>query len=245
MRTNVVTPTSVETVPQPPCFLCTCSCAASCERCELSTVVVSARCLAPAVNTLKSGVHSGRSAPSPTQLMTTPPGRPATVVHDLGARVSHSVVGSAASGRSRLRGRSRRGEAGTPAGPARNTCRSPRPIPSHCGGRSPRHACSPAGPPRRSRRGHDGTPSPRGRGWSHWRSRDPALADGAASRPRGPPDPAAAATGAAATGERDRPAQQPPIVAPVDGRRPTGGGVRSSWATRCCNSNRIAARSGT
>jgi len=33
MRTNVVAPTSIETVPQPPCSLCTCPCAASCERC--------------------------------------------------------------------------------------------------------------------------------------------------------------------------------------------------------------------
>jgi hypothetical protein len=38
MRTILVTPTSIETVPQPPCFLCTCSCcAAACERSGLST----------------------------------------------------------------------------------------------------------------------------------------------------------------------------------------------------------------
>ena len=55
IRPNVVTPTSIETVPQPPCSLCTCSCAASCERCELSTVVVSADFLAPALMAVKFG----------------------------------------------------------------------------------------------------------------------------------------------------------------------------------------------
>src|SRR5689334_22736021 len=67
MRTNVVTLTSIETVPQPPCSLCTCSCAASCERCELSTVVVSAHFLAPRVRRVKpGGADSGRRAHAST-----------------------------------------------------------------------------------------------------------------------------------------------------------------------------------
>jgi hypothetical protein len=80
IRPNVVTTTSIETVTQPPCSLCTCSHAASCERLALSTVVVSAHFLAPAIDPVKSGVK------------TRPPPQPH---HRPVLRCSHRAAGSA------------------------------------------------------------------------------------------------------------------------------------------------------